>query len=82
MEEKDFVLAFCSNDKSKIHDKESDAPLKAGVRGCESITLQSRLVSHKPSLSLNVALRCDILTSTDKSFVRRNVYYTVSDSVF
>ena len=31
---------------------------------------------------MHVALQCDIPASTDKSFVRKNVYYTVSDSVF
>ena len=37
---------------------------------------------HKSAFTPNVALRSDIPTSTDKSFVRGNVYYTVSNSVF
>ena len=36
----------------------------------------------KSSLTPNVALRCDIPTSTNKSFVRGNVYCTLSDIVF
>ena len=37
---------------------------------------------HKSFLTPNVALRCDTLISTDKSFARENVYYTVDDSAF
>ena len=36
----------------------------------------------KSSLTPNVALRCDIPTSTNESFVRGNVYCTLSDIVF
>ena len=88
VEEKDRVMAFCSDDKSKIHIGEPNAPVSTGVRGSESIipklvTLEAlNHDTHKSSLTPNVALWCDIPTSTDKSFVRGYVYYTVSDSVF
>ena len=64
------------------------APVSTGVGRRKSITPKSVIVEtldhemHKPSLTPNVALWYDILASTDKSFVRANVYYTVSDSVF
>ena len=62
--------------------------MSTGVRGRENITPKSATLEaldhnmHKSSLTPTVALRCDILASTDKSFIRGNVYYTVSDSVF
>ena len=38
---------------------------------------------HKSSVTPNVALRCDINeVSTDKLFLRRSIYYIISDSVF
>ena len=88
VEEKDHVMAFCSDDKSKIHVREPNAPVLKGVRGRRSIT--PKLVTlegldhdmHKSYLTPNVALRCDVPASSDKYFVRGNVYYTVSDSVF
>ena len=81
-------MAFCSDDKSKIHIGERNAPVSTGVRGSESITPKLVTVEalnhdiHKSSLTPNVALWCNIPASTDKSFVRGYVYYTVSDSVF
>ena len=81
-------MAFCSDDKSKIHVREPGAPMSKGVRGRRSIT--RKLVTlealdhdmHKSCLTPNVALRCDMPASSDKYFVRGNVYYTISDSVF
>ena len=88
VEKKDRVMAFCSDDKSKIHVREPGAPMSKGVRGRRSIT--RKLVTlealdhdmHKSCLTPNVALRCDMPASSDKYFVRGNVYYTISDSVF
>ena len=62
--------------------------MSTGLRGSESIT--PKLVTlealdhdiHKSPLTPNVALRCNIPASTDKSFVRGYNYYTVSDSIF
>ena len=88
VEETDRVMTFYSDDKSKIQVGEPDAPASTGVRGRESITARSVTLEaldhdmHKSSLTPNAALRCDILASTDKSVVRRNIYYNVSDSVF
>ena len=87
-QEKDCVMAFCSHDKSKIHAGEPNAFMSTEVRQRESITPKSvtlealDLDMHKSSLTPNIALPCDIPASTDKSFVRGNVYYTVSNSVF
>ena len=81
-------MVFCSDDKSKIHVGEPDALVSTGVRGRENITSKSVILEpldhymHKSSLTPNVALRCDMPASTDKSFVKGNVYYTVSDSAF
>ena len=81
-------MVFRSDVKSKIPAGESDAPVPTGFRGRERITPKSVTLEaldrdmHKSSLSPNVVLRCDVLASTDKSFVRGNVCYTVSDSVF
>ena len=81
-------MAFLSDDKSKIHVGEPNTPVSTGVTGCESITPKSVTLEaldhgmHKSSFTLNVARRCDIPASTDKSFVRGNVNYTVSDNVF
>ena len=88
IKEKDCFMAFCRNDKSKIHVGEPDAPVWTGVRGRESIIPKSVTLEaldnemHKSSLTPNVALQCEIPASTDKSFVRGNDYYTVSDSIF
>ena len=88
VKEKDRVMAFCSDDKSKIHVGEPNAPVSTGVRGWESITPKSVTTGaldhdiHKSSLTPHVALRCDIPASTDKSFVSGNVYHTVNASVF
>ena len=81
-------MALCSDDKSKIYVAKPDVPALTEVRGFESIT--PKLVNlealdhekHKSFLTPNVALRFDIPASTDKSFVRGNVYYTVSGSIF
>ena len=81
-------MGFYSDDKSKIHVKESNAPVSTGGRGRESITPKSVTFEaldhdmHRSSLTPNVALRCDIPASPDKFFVKGNVYYTASDSVF
>ena len=70
-----------------IHVGEPDVPISTGVRGRENIIPKSVTLKeldhdmHKSSLTPNVALRFDIPAST-KSFVRGNVYYTVSYSVF
>ena len=37
VEKKDCVMEFCSNDKSKIHVGEPNAPVSTGFRGSESI---------------------------------------------
>ena len=81
-------MAFCSDDKSKIHVGEPDVSLLTGVRGRESITpkvVTLEALDHgmyKSSLSRIVVLHYDIPASTDKSFVRGNVYYNASHSVF
>ena len=81
-------MGFYSDDKSKIHVKEPNAPVSTGGRGRESITPKSVTFEaldhdmHRSSLTPNVALRCDIPASPDKFFVKGNVYYTASDSVF
>ena len=81
-------MVFCSDDKSKIHVGKPDALVPTGVRGRESITPKSVTLPaldpdmNKSSLTPNVALRCDILASTDKSFLRGKVCYTASGSVF
>ena len=85
---KKSVMEFSSDHKSKIHVEEPDAPVLTGVKRRESIPPKSVTLQaldpdmNKSSLTLNVALRCDILASTDKSFVRGKVCYTVSGSVF
>ena len=85
VEEKDPVMTFCSYDKSKIHVGEPNAPVSTVVRGHKSIapklvTLEA--FDHESSLTPDVAFRCDIPASTDKTFVKGNVNYTISDSVF
>ena len=80
-------MAFCSDDKSKIHVVEPDTPVSIGVRGRENITPKMFILvldhyMHKSSLTPDVGLRCDIPGSTDKCFLRGNVHYTVSDSLF
>ena len=88
LEKKDHVVGFYSDDKSKIHVKEPNTPVSTGGRGRESITPKSVTFEaldhdmHRSSLTPNVALWCDIPASTDKFFVKGNVYYTASDSVF
>ena len=88
VKEKYYVMASCRDDKSSIHVGETDATVSTGVRGDENITPMSVTLEalshdlHKSFLTSNVLLQCDIPASTDKSFVRGNVNYTVSDSVF
>ena len=86
--EKENVMVFCCDDKAKVHVGEPTTPISTGVRGRKSIAPLSTTLEaldhdmHKSSLTPNVVLKCDIPDTLDNSFVRGNVYYTVSDSVF
>ena len=81
--EKYYVMAFCRDDKSNVHVRETDAIVSTGVRAHKSITpkwVTLEALDHdlpKSFLTSNVALKCDILASTDKSFIRGNLNYTV-----
>ena len=52
-------MAFCSDDKSKIHVGEPDALVSTGIRGHESITSESDTIkgldhgTHKYYTSIN-----------------------------
>ena len=82
------AIFFCCDDKSKIHVGEPDAPVSTGVRGKTSIATKDTTFEaldhdlYKSSLTPNVVLRCKIPESAEKSFVRGQVYVSVSDSVF
>ena len=88
VEENERAMLFCCDDKAKVHVGEPDVPVSTGVRGRESITHKSITLEaldhdmHKTSLTPNVVLKCEVPATVDKSFVRGNVHYTVSDSVF
>ena len=81
-------MVFCCDDKAKVHVGEPTAPVSTGVRGRTSIVPLSTTLEaldhdlHKSSLTPNIVLKCDIPVTIDRSFVQRNVYYTVSNSVF
>ena len=88
VEEGPNAIFFCCNDNSKIHVGEPDAPVSTGVRGKTSIATKDTTLEaldhdlYKSSLTPNVVLRCKIPESAEKSFVRGQVYVSVSDSVF
>ena len=88
VEEGPNALFFPCDDKSKIHVGEPDAPVSTGVRGKTTITTKDTTLEaldhdlYKSSLTPNVVLKIKVPETPDKSFVRGQVYVTVSDSVF
>ena len=87
VEEGENAVLFCCDDKSKIHVGEPNAPVSTGVRGKTSIATTDTTLEaldhdmYKSSLTPNVILQCEVPESVNKSFVRGQVYFTVSDSV-
>ena len=82
------TVMFCCDDKAKVHVGEPGAPVSTGVRGKTSITTSATTLEalnhdlYKSSLTPNVVLKCKIPDSVEKSFIRGQVYASVSDSVF
>ena len=87
VEESEHLMLFCCDDKAKVAVGEPGAPISTGVRGRKTITPASITLEaldhdiHKASLTPNVVLKCEVPSSVEKSFVRGNVYFLVSDSV-
>ena len=88
VEEGNNALFFSCDDKSKIHVGEPGAPVSTGVRGKTSITTKDTTLEaldhdlYKSSLTPNVVLKIETPETSDKSFVKGQVYFTVSDSIF
>ena len=82
------TVMFSYDDEAKVHVGEPGAPVSIGVRGKTSITTSATTLEaldhdlYKSSLTPNAVLKCKIPDSVEKSFVRGQVYVSVSDSVF
>ena len=87
IEQRDKAVLLCCDDKAKVPFGEPGKAVSTAVRGKKSIVpTSSKLVAmdhdmNKGSLTPSVVLQCKVPESTDKSFVRGNVYTAVNDSV-
>ena len=79
---------YCCDDKAKVHVGEPGAPVSTDVRGKTNISTTSTTLEaldhelFKSSLTPNVVLECQIPDPVEKSFVKGQVYVSLSDSVF